>query len=244
VKPVLTGKITKTSGKTRRGARKEVPANKIGKIADKKIAPKAEKKSEAGLRQGKEAKPGRKKVKTSEVLKKAAAIKVLGIKQPAKTGKSEQVRAGIAAGAEKRRRPAESRQYPSMPPETLPSQYDENGITIIVVNPCKIFTFWEVREDTLNMLGGELAIRLYDVSGADLEGMDANIFLDILLNDRIGSLYIDVIPDRDYISYIGVLFSGVFTAIARSNKVSAPHAAAEEALWPTALDDTGIRQGY
>jgi hypothetical protein len=210
-KPVVTGKITKPSGKTRLATRK-------------KVAPK--------------------KIRTSEVMKKAPGLEVGEIKRRSKTGGIEQIKAAPAAVAKIRRRPAQVGQYPSMLPEKLPSQYDENGITIIVVNPCKIFTFWEVREDTLNILGGDLAIRLYDVSGADLERMDANNFLDILVNDRIGSLYIDVIPDRDYISDVGVIYSGIFTAIARSNKVRTPHVAAEEALWPMASDETGMRQGY
>ena len=210
-KPVVTGKITKPSGKTRLGAKKKVAA---------------------------------KKIRTSEAIKKAPGLEVGEIKRQSKTGGIEQIKAGPAVVAKIRRRPAQAGQYPPMPPERLPSQYDENGITIIVVNPCKIFTFWEVREDTLKMLRGDLAIRLYDVSGADLERMDANNFLDILVNDRIGSLYIDVIPDRDYISDIGLIYSGIFTAIARSNKVRTPHATAEDAIWPTASDDAGIRPGY
>lgn len=184
-----------------------------------------------------------KKIRTSEVMKKAQSPEVGELKLQSKTGEIEQIKAAPAAVAKIRRRPAESRQYPAMPPETLPSQYDENGITIIVVNPCKIFTFWEVREDTLKMLRGDLAIRLYDVSGGDLERMDANNFLDILVNDRIGSLYIDVIPDRDYTSDIGIIYSGIFTAIARSNKVRTPYAAAG-ASWPAASDETGTRHGY
>ncbi|MFA4919861.1 MAG: DUF4912 domain-containing protein [Thermodesulfovibrionales bacterium] len=143
-------------------------------------------------------------------------------------------------------RPAPSEKWPPIPFESLPSEYGENGITLMVVNPSKLFAFWEVREDTLQIFQGDLKIRLYDITGIDFDSMDANNCIDIAVNDRIGDGYISVSPGKDYIADIGIVYSeGIFISVARSLKVSTPHETiAEEKVLPEQLGDIGLRVGY
>jgi hypothetical protein len=130
--------------------------------------------------------------------------------------------------------------------EKLPSEYGENGITLMTVDPYKLFTFWEVRKDTLEIYTGNLTVRLYDVTGVDFDGTNANSYYDITVNERIGSCYIDVSPEKEFIADIGIInFLGTFFTIIRSNRVSTPRATiAEEGILPQKFYGTGIRVGY
>jgi len=136
--------------------------------------------------------------------------------------------------------------WPPIPFEFLPSEYGENGITLMVVNPSKLFAFWEVGEDTLQIFQGELKIRIYDITGIDFDSMDANNCIDIAVNDRIGDGYISVSPGKDYIADIGIVYSqGIFITVARSLKVSTPdEMIAEEKVLPVQSVDIGLRVGY
>jgi hypothetical protein len=173
-----------------------------------------------------------KKGKTGEIVKE--------IRQTAEIEKPEHIK------EDKGCRPAPAGKWPPVPFECLPSEYGENGITLMVVNPSKLFAFWEVGEDTLQIFHGDLKIRIYDITGIDLDSMDANSCIDISVNDRIGDGYINVSPGKDYIADIGIVYSeGIFITLARSLKVSTPHeiVAEEKVLsgWP---GDIGLRVGY
>jgi hypothetical protein len=143
-------------------------------------------------------------------------------------------------------RPAPAGKWPPIPFECLPSEYGENGITLMVVNPSKLFAFWEVGEDTLQIFHGDLKIRIYDITGIDFDSMDANNCIDIAVKDRIGDGYISVSPGKDYIADIGIVYSeGIFITVARSLKVSTPHEIiAEEKVLPGQPGDIGLRVGY
>ncbi|MEW6585258.1 MAG: DUF4912 domain-containing protein [Nitrospirota bacterium] len=138
---------------------------------------------------------------------------------------AERTAEGIKAAREKKedKSPYPVRKEESLSPhETLPSEYGENGITLIVVDPRKIFMFWEMRKSTLKIFRGDLSIRIYDITGADVDSMKANSFFDIPIGERIGSLYLDVRPARDYVADVGIVYEGLFLMIARSNRVSTP----------------------
>jgi hypothetical protein len=147
---------------------------------------------------------------------------------------------------DKKCRTAPAVKSPPIPFESLPSEYGENGITLMVVNPSKLFTFWEVGEDTLRIFQGDLKIRIYDITGIDFDSMDANNCIDIAVNDRIGDGYISVSPGKDYIADIGIVYSeGIFITVARSLKVSTPHEIiAEETVLTGQPEDIGLRIGY
>jgi len=136
----------------------------------------------------------------------------------------------------------EKGEYPPLPIEILPEEYGENSIALMIVDPRKLFIYWEVKEDTCRKYTGSLNVRLYDITSIDFEGINANSSFDIVMNDRIGSLYIDVSPDREFIAEIGFIdAAGFFITIARSNKVSTPRAeAVEEGVLPPRLYETGL----
>jgi len=113
--------------------------------------------------------------------------------------------------------------YPVSPVETLPSEYGENGITLIVVDPYRLFSFWEVKEDTLKIFKGELTLKIYDITDNDPTCEELPLFLEKKVSQRIGDMYIDVLPGKKYIADIGIIFSeGIFISVARSNDVTTP----------------------
>jgi hypothetical protein len=136
--------------------------------------------------------------------------------------------------------------YPPLYQELLPHEYGENRITLLIVDPFKLFTFWEITEDILLIYTGYLTLRIYDVSGIEFNGMNANSYLDITVEQRIGDWYIDASPEKEYIVDIGITDNqGSFITIARSNKVATPRVAlAEEGELPQKLYDIGFRIGY
>jgi hypothetical protein len=142
--------------------------------------------------------------------------------------------------------PVKEEKFPPTPFETLPAEYGENSITLMIVDPYKLFAFWEVREDTLKIFGGNLNMRVYDVTDIDLDCSDANSYCDIPVNDRIGSWYFDVTPEKEFIADIGIMYyEGIFITLARSNKVLPPRAAvAEVGILPERLYETGLPIGY
>ena len=202
-------------------------AKKIVAKIEKKIIFKPEKKVEIK----KITKKPKKKV---EVKKKEVKVKV-----------KAEIKKKVEAKVELKK-PVIEEKYPPTPWETLPAEYGEDSIVLMTVDPNKLFTYWEVREDTLAMNEGNLNVRVYDVTGAEFDGTNANSYFDIAVSERIGSRYIDVSPEKEFITDIGIInIEGIFITIARSNKVSTPRITiSEEAVLPLKLYDTGFRVGY
>ena len=237
-----------TAGKTEKSK-----ASKLLKILPKKLAPSRLKKKEPEkikkpekveqVQAVRETLPRKKlppqklrevkQIKKPEVLKKAKDVKVI---PELKEIKADTIPTGY--------RPAEV-PFPPVPLETLPSEYGENGIILMTVNPYKLFAFWEVRKETLNVFKGKLTLRVYDVTDIDFDSMKANSFFDIAARERVGKAYVNVSPSKEYIADIGIVYNGIFITIARSPKVSTPGAGiptAEEFL--KEVFDDGIRIGY
>ncbi len=138
-----------------------------------------------------------------------------------------------------------SKKPPPTPRAVLPEEYGENSVTLMTVDPYRLFAFWEVREETLEIFRGEVDIRVYDVTDIDFDMMDANSYLDVRADGRIGKCYVSVNPEREYTADIGIIFDGIFIAIARSAKVSTPRATvSEEGILLSGLRETGLRTGY
>jgi hypothetical protein len=233
----------KTKEKPEKAVKKVIAKieKKPKKIIKKVVAEIAEKIPSEGI---KKVEPG----KTPEKPEKMVEIKV-------KTKVKEKPGKAVVKIAEKGKKiPVEVKkkevypetEYAPMAWEKLPSEYGENGITLMTVDPNKLFTFWEVREDTLAIYTGNLTVRLYDVTGVDFDGTNANSYYDITVNERIGSSYIDVSPEKEFIADIGIInFLGTFFTIIRSNRVSTPRATiAEEGILPQKFYEIGIRVGY
>ncbi len=175
----------------------------------------------------------KKEKKTSKAVKKVEGKPKA--KEPAKKPKAR-----IAVKEKKIAVPSVKKEFPikqtvpmppmavSQPPE-LPEEYGENRITLMTRDPQWLYAYWEVKEDTLRetskkLKGGNLCLRVYDVTGVEFNGDNANRFLDINVYERIGNWYIDVRqPDSEFIADIGVKDNtGHFMSIARSNKTSTP----------------------
>jgi len=63
--------------------------------------------------------------------------------------------------------------------------------------------------------------------------------------ERIGSSYMDVSPEKEFITDIGIIYEGIFITIARSQRVLTPKAfVSEEEALPRQLYETGLRIGY
>ncbi len=118
----------------------------------------------------------------------------------------------------------------------------------MTVDPQRLFAYWEARKDTHKRLGENLALRVYDVTGVDFNGQNANSFFDINIYERVGNWYIDVRrPESDFVVDIGVTDpDGNFVTVARSNKASTPQVrvSEEEGALPHKLYEEGLPYGY
>ena len=197
-KKVTTSPVKKET-KTVRAEIKVKKETKANKKIDKKIEKKVEKKKVIK-------KPAKAvKVKTVKV-KKVALPKKAVLKKPVKMLD-----------------PVKKEIRPPIPMGIIPEEYGEDAVALMTVDPKKLFIYWEVTEDTLAKHKGDITIRLYDITGIDFDGMNANSYLDLTVDKRIGDLYMDVHPGRDYIADIGVKdLLGIFISIARSNKATTP----------------------
>ena len=229
-------KTKKASEKPTTERKKKVSLTTSKKVAaGKKVAAKPFKKAKVEVKQ-KTAKIAEKAVKkyARETAKELEAKKFTKIPKKKVKGKRKE-----------KDHPGKGEKSQQIPSEILPSEYGENDITAMPVDPHKLFVFWEVREDTMEMYEGDLTIRVCEGAGADFNRIDESSYFDIAVSERIGQRYIDVSPAREFIADIGITCEGTFIVIARSHKVSTPRAgsAAEDAL-PQDLDETVRRLGY
>ncbi|MBI5187629.1 MAG: DUF4912 domain-containing protein [Nitrospirae bacterium] len=233
---------------------KKAVTKKITEKVKKKVVkkkPKTVKKTTVKKKEAKKVTAKKKEKKPTKKAVKKETKKVKVEKKPKKivkkvVAKPEKELPLKAAKKVKIRKITEKPKYPSMPWEALPTEYGEDSITLMTVDPKKLFAYWEVGEDTIARYGGILNIRVYDVTGIDFDGMNANSYFDIPVNEGIGSWYIDVSPETEFIADIGVINpQGIFITIARSNKVSTPRVEiTEEGVLPQELYKTGLHVGY
>jgi len=230
-KTVRKGKVKvkanqeKAAGKPKKKEPKKVVIKKEKKVEKKKVAKKAEKKV---------ASPLRKKVEVKKVTTKPQ--KKITAKRVVPPKKAAPERTKTVSFYEKEER------YPPLPVDILSEEYGEDSIALMIVDPKKLFIYWEVVEDTFKKHEGILKIRLYDITGVDFDGMVVTSYADIAIQDRIGNLYLDVDPEKQFIADIGVIDSeGYFVIVARSNKASTPPAEIlEKGILPHRLYETGL----
>ncbi|MFZ2196923.1 MAG: DUF4912 domain-containing protein [Thermodesulfovibrionales bacterium] len=110
------------------------------------------------------------------------------------------------------------------PVPQLPEEYGENELLVMEVDPSVVFVSWEIKPEDISAEAGNLALRVYDVTGIDFDGTNANRFFDISLRNRADSKFFDIrMQGRDIIMEIGLLHpEGTFKAIKRSSRVSMP----------------------
>ena len=116
----------------------------------------------------------------------------------------------------------------------LPQGYSDCRITLLVRDPYWIYSYWELpnwKLDEMRSLMGHDAfsrakkiLRVYDVSGVNFTGMNANKTFDIHLSGDAKNWYVNIgEPNRSWCIDIGFLTSdGKFYVAARSNIISTP----------------------
>lgn len=216
-------KTTKEIKKVKKQAK---PEKEIKKPAKKTLKKPAAKKPGSGIKEK------AKKVTTEKKVSKAIRTEKASKKEPRKIALPKKKVAGVPGrtlkAVEEKFEPLKSQRQekayqPGMAKKGLPTGYGEDRITLMTVDPWKLFAYWEVKEDTLYKIKGTLVLRVYDVTGIYFDGKNANIVFDIPIYDRIGDSYIGVGPGREFIVDIGaVSFAGIFVTSARSNKVGTP----------------------
>lgn len=182
-------------------------------------------KKETKKASGKKKKITKKKTSSKKLTKKGSPKKTKKVKV---TEKKKVITSTVRKKSDKKskvklKKEVETKPYIPTPAGVLPEEYGEDAIALMTVEPRKLFIYWEVSKDTLLVHRGDIALRLYDVTGIDFDGENANSYIDLTLYKRVGDLYMDVQPESEYIADIGVKdHTGSFTTIARSNKVSTP----------------------
>ncbi len=113
----------------------------------------------------------------------------------------------------------------------LPQGYNDNSITLMVIDPTNIYSYWEVtdwrREEILSSSNNkgakyETVVKLHDVTDVNFNG--SNAWSSKEFNVGIApNWYFSVDPNRSYCTEIGLkLENNKFLLIARSNVISTP----------------------
>jgi hypothetical protein len=249
-KKVAKGKAKIEKKKTTRKTVKKETKKIQAKLKKKKVAGKTIKKETKIVKVKKEEKAKKKKVakrtgkKVTPPVEKKVGVRRVTAKPGRKITAKEVAlpKKAVPRRQKKVLRPEKEERYPPLPIEILPEEYGEDSIALMIVDPRKLFIYWEVTENAFKKYTGKLNIRLYDVTGIDFDGINAKSYFDTAADNRIGSLYIGVNPEKECIADIGIIDpAGVFTMVARSNKASTPRAeVVEEGASPHRLYETGL----
>ncbi|HIE13247.1 MAG TPA: DUF4912 domain-containing protein [Desulfotomaculum sp.] len=120
------------------------------------------------------------------------------------------------------------------PVPELPHRYQEDRLVLLARDPRWLFAYWEVsatkQEEFASRYGPEAwhsshsVLRLYDVTGVEFQGNNANTYVDIPINDESESWYIEAgQPNRTFCVDLGkVLPTGQFVTLLRSNLAHTP----------------------
>ncbi|MBI5203351.1 MAG: DUF4912 domain-containing protein [Nitrospirae bacterium] len=237
--------LAKTKVKTKKKPIKEIKKPKKQAKAKKEVKKTAKK--TAVKKPVKKIKEKAKKITPRKKITKASGIETAGEKEPKKIAMPGKKVVKLPARTLWAIETKPENIYKDVSKIGLPAEYGENRITLMTVDPWKLFAYWEVRGSTLAKLKGKLVLRVYDVTGIYFDGRNANIAFDILVHERVGDSYIGVGPDRDFIVDIGIVSrEGSFTVIARSARATTPvlKAAAEEGTAPEETYGISHAVGY
>lgn len=247
----------KTKKKITKPAETKKKATKLKTSMKKEPKKAAAKKSKINkaVTKDKRGERAKKTASQKETIKKPSIAKIR-LEKPKKLAMPKKTVPGIPARTIKRIEKDE-RELPAAPKKTyppatyggksLPSEYGENRITLMTVDPWKLFAYWEVTENSLLKANGRLVLRVYDITGIHFDGSNANITFDIPVYDRIGDGYIGVGPGREFIVDIGIITKErVFFTIAKSNKVKTPglKISKEEGVLPQEMYEVSHTVGY
>lgn len=187
------------------------------------------------------------KSKTKKVA--AKKIKKTAAKKPTKTAKKTVVKRtvkkfikkpAISMAKIKGKKLSKTPFSKTSPVQHVQQEHKDNKITLMIVDPWKLFAYWNIAESSLAKIKGVLVLRVHDITGISFNGKNANIVFDIAVYEHAGNSYIGVGPDREFVVDIGVvLHGGGFITLARSNRVTTPMLkagrAVEEAVFSAGL---------
>jgi hypothetical protein len=137
---------------------------------------------------------------------------------------------------------APEHQAEHLPEPQLPKSYGVDRLALMARDPHWLYAYWEItatrQEEFTRTYGPEAwssthpVLRVYDVTGVDFNGNNANGFIDIHLRDEIDSWHIEVgEPDRSFCVDLGRMFQdGRFITLLRSNIVTTPRASLSDRL--------------
>lgn len=121
-------------------------------------------------------------------------------------------------------------------------------LVLLEVNPHKAHAYWNIDVEDYREAQARsgstdtpLVLRLYDVTGVDFNGRNANTAFDVQVQGLQGHWYLDLWKDgRAFVADIGFrIGDGSLVCLARSNPVSTP-AAGESAEYNTLAVDTAV----
>lgn len=120
----------------------------------------------------------------------------------------------------------------------LPQGYGEDQITIMARDPMMAYAYWEVtparleREKSWFGWDSTLCVRVYDITGVQFNGSNAQGYYDQEISDRIGSWYFGIgRPGHSFAADIGLRTpAGRFLTLARSNFITMPRDGASDVI--------------
>jgi hypothetical protein len=118
------------------------------------------------------------------------------------------------------------------PGPNVPDAYGDSKIVLLIRDPEWVFAYWEINDQlrsTHNIKRGKhnktMVLRIFDVSGIDFDGTNANRYYDVIVNDYAKSWYLRI-PEvnRTWCVELGYYdtSSGDFMKIVASNIVTTP----------------------
>ncbi len=115
----------------------------------------------------------------------------------------------------------------------LPSGYNDNKVVAMVVDPVKLYTYWEIPEwkkadffanlDYTKHANNRFVVRLYDITDIDFNGHNQWTMKENDITNNASNWYFEVTADRSYCVEVGVhLNDGSYHIFSRSNVVRTP----------------------
>ena len=132
----------------------------------------------------------------------------------------------------------------------LPEEYGENELILMEVDPSVVFVSWEVKPDEVARKAGRLNLRVYDVTGADVNSSkylsNSGNFFDIPVRNRVDSKFYELkMSGKEVVMEIGLVHGKKkFRPIIRSNRVSIPELYEFEEPGTKGLEKTDKILGY
>jgi hypothetical protein len=121
------------------------------------------------------------------------------------------------------------------PAEHIPWGYGQDRVTILPIDPRRLYAYWEVRDEAIEGArqalgrGGRdawLNLRVYDITGRIFDGTNAHSYFDVKVDRHTRQWFFDIgKPTSTHCVEIGLKsYEGYFTKIARSGRVDFPRA--------------------